>query len=110
MSQTNSALPFSGADAQNLLDSLGIPQHSGAAGENWYLVFNGLIIQGGTISLPAAPTVFPFVTGFTQQVLGVFLQSQTAGQTPAVTATTLADFTVDHGGTEHTAYWIAIGV
>lgn len=110
MSERNSAIPFSGASKEDISESLGIPQFSGAASTDWYLVFNGLIIQGGTIELPAASTVFPFVTGFTQQVLGVFLQSATIGQTPAVISTTLADFTVNHGGATHTAYWWAIGV
>ena len=110
MSQYNSSVPFGVATASDLQEALGIPQFSGSASTDWYLVFNGLIIQGGYIELPAASTAFPFVTAFTQQVLGVFIQSELKGQTPGVVSTTLTGFTVDHSGAIHDAYWWAIGV
>lgn len=110
MSEWNSAPPYTGASLDALRETVGIPQFSGTAGENWYFVFNGLIIQGGTITIPSAVTVFPFVTGFTQQVLGVWIQPHTKGQDPGVTTTTLSSFTVDHSGSSHDAYWFAIGV
>lgn len=110
MSQWNSAPPYTGATLDSLRESIGIPQFSGASGTDWYFVFNGMIIQGGVLTLPAAATTFPFVTAFTQQVLGVFIQPHAKGQTPGVTATTLNTFTVDHSGATHDAYWFAIGV
>lgn len=110
MAQYNSTAPFTGSTQDDLRDAIGIPQFSGTAGTDWYLVFNGLIIQGGIVELPAASTAFPFVTAFTQQVLGVFLQPVTAGQTPAVISTTLSGFTTNHSGATHSCYWWAIGV
>jgi len=110
MSQYNSAVPFGTASAADLQEAMGIPQFSGASGTDWYFVLNGLIVQGGYIELPAASTAFPFITAFTQQVLGVFLQPTTIGQTPAVISTTLSEFTTNHGGVIHDCYWWAIGV
>ena len=96
-------------NVNELQQSIGIPQFSGAAGTDWYLIFNGLLIQGGTISVVAGVNVQPFVTAFPQQVLGVFLQP-TAQLSPAVSAISLADFTTDHIGATHDCYWWAIGV
>lgn len=110
MGQWNSAPPYTGASLDSLRESIGVPQFSGAAGTDWYFVFNGMVIQGGTITLPGAATVFPFVTAFTQQVLGVFIMPKDKGKSPGITATTLSTFTVDHSGTTHDAYWLAIGV
>ena len=105
-----SAPAFTGATLDSVHEALGIPQFSGAAGNDWYLPFNGLIIQGGQVTVPAGATVVPLVTAFQQQVLGVFLQSQTAGLASQVTATTLANFTVTHVGANCTHFWWAIGV
>ena len=110
MSGRNSSAPFTRASFDDLRETIGIPQFSGAAGENWAFVFNGMIFQGGTINVPNAITAFPFNTAFTQQVLGVFLQTTVKGQVPGVSATALDTFTVDHTGTVHDAYWFAIGV
>lgn len=110
MSEYNSAKPFKSASLADLQEAFGAPQFLGASSTDWYLVFNGLIVQGGIVELPAAATTFSFVTAFTKQVLGVFLQPMTIGQTPAVTSTTLADFTANHGGVVHNAYWWAVGV
>lgn len=110
MSERNSALPFISALTGDLQDAFGIPQFPGSVGTDWYTVFNGLIIQGGYISLPGASTIYPFVTAFPKQVLGVFIQPELKGQSPGVTSTTLSTFTVDHTGAVHDAYWWAIGV
>ncbi|MCV6900763.1 hypothetical protein OE165_27405, partial [Escherichia coli] len=76
----NSAMPNSGASLEDLERALGIPRFGGATGENWTILLNGLIVQGGKITLPAAATTsFPFNDPLTLQVLGVFIQ-------PAVTA------------------------
>lgn len=105
----NSAPSFDRSSLSDLREAVGVPQFSGAAGENWAFVFNGLIFQGGTISVPAAITVFDFHAPFTQQVLGMFIQPQTRGHAPGVT-TTLDTFTVDHSGSTDDCYWFAIGV
>lgn len=109
MSEWNNAPPYTSASLDQLHESLGIPQFSGSASTDWYLVFNGLLIQGGQITIPGGITVFPLVTAFPQQVLGVFVQPF-AKQSPAVSATTLTTFTIDHTGATHDAYWWAIGV
>lgn len=105
-----SSPPYTGATLDTLHEALGIPQFSGVNGTDWYLPFNGLIIQGGQVIVPAGATTFPFVTAFQQQVLGVFLQSQTAGLASQVTANALANFTVTHAGADCTHFWWAIGV
>lgn len=109
MSEWNSAPAFTGARLDDLREALGTPQFSGASGTDWYLVFNGMIIQGGQIEIPAGTTTFPFVTAFSLQVLGVFVQPF-AKHAPGVPTTTLSTFDVDHTGATHTAYWYAIGV
>jgi len=109
MSGWNSALAYSGASLESVQEAIGVPQFSGAAGESWYFVFNGMIFQGGKILVPSAITAFDFATAFTQQVLGVWLQPETRGHSPGVT-TTLSQFTVDHSGVSDDMYWFAIGV
>lgn len=107
----NSTPPFTGATLDQLHESIGIPQFSGAAGTDWYLVFNGLLIQGGTVAVPAAATTtIPFVTAFGQQVLGVFLQEQTVATPMTVPAKTLSTFDVNNTGVLRSVYWWAIGV
>lgn len=110
MSEWNNAPPYTGASLDQLHESLGIPQFSGSASTDWYLVFNGLVIQGGQITIPAGSTSFPFVTAFPQQVLGVFLQTTSGTPASAVTATTLSTFEVTYAGADHVSYWWAIGV
>ena len=106
-----SASPYTGATLDQLHESLGIPQFSGASGTDWYLVFNGMIIQGGTVSVPAAATTtIPFVTAFGQQVLGVFLQEQSVATPMTVPAKTLSTFDVNNTGVLRSIYWWAIGV
>lgn len=109
MSEWNSAPAFTGARLDDLREALGTPQFSGASGTDWYLVFNGMIIQGGQIEVVAGTTAIPFITAFSLQVLGVFLQP-IAQHSPAVSATTLSTFDVNHTGATHTCYWWAIGV
>lgn len=105
-----SAPAYTGATLDGIHEALGVPQFSGGTGTDWFLVFNGLLIQGGLITSPAGATVFPFVTAYPQQVLGIFLQSRTAGLQSQVTANTLADFTVTHAGANCDHFWWAIGV
>lgn len=109
MPEWNSSPPYTGATLDALRESIGVPQFSGSASENWAFVFNGLIFQGGKISVPAGSTAFDFPAPLTQQVLGVFLQT-TAAATVYVSATTLSTFTVTHAGATHNVYWWAIGV
>lgn len=109
MSEWNSAAAFTGASLDGLREAIGTPQFSGASGTDWYLVFNGLIIQGGQIEVTAGTVTVPLVTAFSLQVLGVFLQSH-AQHSPAVSTTTLSTFDVNHIGATHNAYWWAIGV
>lgn len=106
----NSAPTFTKLTLDDLRESVGIPQFSGTNSENWAFVFNGLIFQGGVITVPSAATVFGFHAPLTQQVLGVFIQPKVKGATPGVSATTLDTFTVDHTGASHDCYWWAIGV
>lgn len=107
----NSAGAFSRSSVEDLRETIGIPQFSGASGENWAFVFNGMIFQGGIVSVPSAvATVFDFHAPFTLQVLGVFMQPTVSGTAPGVSATTLNTFTVDHTGIVHDCYWWAIGV
>jgi hypothetical protein len=106
----NSALPYTEAGAKDLQQSLGTPQFSGATSENWDLVFNGMIIQGGKITIPAtSPTTFQFSVPFTQQVLGVFVQRASVLSAGAEAAN-LAEFTITSPGAAGNAYWWAIGV
>lgn len=105
----NSAGAFSKSSVEDLRETIGIPQFSGTNSENWAFVFNGMIFQGGTISVAAGVVAYNFHAPLTQQVLGVFLQP-TAKLSPAVSATTLNTFTVDHTGATHDCYWWAIGV
>lgn len=109
MSGWNSAPAFTGASLDSLRESIGVPQFSGAAGERWAFVFNGMIFQGGTITVPGAVTAFDYPAPFTQQVLGIFLQPQTKGHSPGITST-LSQFTVDHSGASDSMYWFAVGV
>ncbi len=101
--------PYATGTFDDIRETIGIPQFSGAASTDWQVVFNGLLIQGGIISIPSGTTVFPFTAVFSQQVLGVFLQPFQK-HAPGVTATTLDTFTVDHTGSTHDAYWWAIGI
>lgn len=105
-----STAPYTGATLDQLHESIGIPQFLGAASTDWFLVFNGLLIQGGLLAAqPAASTVNPFVTAFSQQVLGVFMTCSVGGNTYAVTATSLSTFTSEHTGAAQDMYWWAIG-
>lgn len=104
-----SAPPFASSNLSELRETIGIPQFSGAASTDWFMVFNGMLFQGGVITVPGGVTAFPFVTAFGKQVLGVFIQPF-AKHAPGVSATTLSTFTVDHTGAAHDAYWWAIGV
>jgi hypothetical protein len=105
----NNAGTYSASSIEDLRETIGIPQFSGATSENWAFVFNGLIFQGGTITVPGAVTVFDFHAPFTQQVLGIFIQPQTKGHAPGVVVD-LNTFTVDHSGSTDEMYWYAIGV
>lgn len=105
----NSAGAFSKSSVEDLRETIGIPQFSGTSSEQWAFVFNGLIFQGGVISVVAGTVAHDFPAPLTQQVLGVFLQP-TAKLSPAVSATSLSTFTVDHTGATHDCYWWAIGV
>lgn len=109
MSNWNSAGAYNNSNIVDLQEAIGIPQFSGVSGENWAFVFNGLIFQGGTILVIAGIGSHDFHAPLTQQVLGVFLQP-TAKLSPAVSATSLSTFTVDHTGATHDCYWWAIGV
>jgi len=109
VTEWNSSLPYTDATLDALRESIGVPQFSGATSENWAFVFNGMIFQGGKISVPAGATAFDFPAPLTQQVLGVFLQT-TVAATVYVSATTLNTFTVTHAGATHDVYWWAIGV
>lgn len=104
-----SSPPFTGATLDSLRESIGIPQFTGAAGDTWAFVFNGMIFQGGKISVPGAVTVFDYPAPFAQQVLGIFMQPTTRGHAPGVTST-LSQFTVDHSGSTDYMYWFAVGV
>ena len=106
-----SATPYRNITLDQLHESIGIPQFSGTASTDWFLVFNGLLIQGGLlVAQPAASTVSPFTAKFSQQVLGVFMTCSVGGCTYAVTATTLDTFTSIHTGAAQDMYWWAIGV
>lgn len=106
-----SAVPYTDATLDQLHKSFGIPQFSGTASTDWFLVFNGLLIQGGLLAAqPAASTANPFVTVFSQQVLGVFMTPSIGRCTYAVTATSLSTFTSEHTGAAQDMYWWAIGV
>jgi len=106
----NSAPAYGKNTLEDLREAVGVPQFSGTNSDQWTFVFNGLIFQGGMITVPSATTVFDFPAPLTLQVLGVFIQPQTKGAAPGVTATTLSTFTVDHSGASHDCYWWAIGV
>jgi hypothetical protein len=105
----NSAPVYGAGSITDLREAIGVPQFSGTNSDQWAFVFNGMIFQGGVISVPAGITVFPFPAPLTQQVLGVFLQP-TAKLSPAVSATALDTFSVDHTGATHDCYWFAVGV
>lgn len=104
-----SATPYTGATLDQIHESIGIPQFTGASGETWYFVFNGIIFQGGILEVPIGGDTFNFPAPFTLQVLGVFLQPM-ANHEFSVSATTLDTFTISHTGTLHNCYWFAIGV
>ena len=105
----NSAPAYGNPSLIDLRESIGIPQFSGANGETWAFVFNGLIFQGGLVAVPITSGTFDFPAPFTQQVLGIFLQPL-ANHSFSVSATTLNDFTISHTGGAHDCYWFAIGV
>lgn len=109
MSSWNSAPAYTGASLDSLRESIGIPQFSGTNGDEWAFVFNGLIFQGGKISVAAGSTAYNLPAPFTQQLLGVFLQP-TIAPAAYVSATTLSTFTVTHAGATHDVYWWALGV
>lgn len=109
MSGWNSASTQNASTLRDIRESIGIPQFSGAAGENWAFVFNGLIFQGGMVNVPVGSGTFDFPAPYTQQLLGIFLQP-TANHAFSVSATTLSDFTISHTGGVHDCYWIAVGV
>ena len=106
----NSAPAYGTGSLTDVRESIGVPQFSGTNSEQWAFIFNGLIFQGGIITVPSATTVFLFHAPLTQQVLGVFIQPIIKGATPGVSATTLDTFTVDYTGASHDCYWWAIGV
>ena len=106
----NSAPAYGSSTLVDLREAVGVPQFSGTSGEKWAFVFNGLIFQGGIITVPSATTVFDFHAPLTQQVLGVFIQPMDNGVSPGVVATTLDTFSVEHIGASHDCYWWAIGV
>lgn len=115
MSEYNSALGYaSNPTIQEIQDSLGIPQFSGTAGENWFIVLNGLIIQGGLVEISGAGAqpATSFNTAFTQQVLGIFLQGVGGAYGPySVGTITLSTFVITNGAANTgSAYWWAIGV
>lgn len=105
----NSAPAYGKSSLLDLREAVGVPQFSGTNSEQWAFVFNGMIFQGGVISVAAGVVAYDFPAPLTQQVLGVFLQP-TAKLSPAVSTTDLNTFTVDHTGATHDCYWWAIGV
>lgn len=110
MSNTNSALPFNRANLKDLEDAFGVPRFSGAASENWDVTLNGMVLQGGSVSVTSSTTVVPFNVSFPKQVLGVFCTCSDA-HALGVTVSNLNEFTITHGtGGTHSVYWWAIGV
>ncbi len=108
-SSWNSSPPYEGGTVDSLHESIGIPQFSGGASEAWAFVFNGMIFQGGLISVPNAITTYDYPAPFTKQVLGIFMQPQTKGHAPGVVSA-LNNFTVDHTGSIDNMFWFAVGV
>lgn len=110
MSQQNSLPPFTGATLQDLLDTLGVTQFTGAT--EWFQVIGGLIIQGGFVAAHSSTATVTFATAFPKQILTVIVQPANSAPTNFyVDAVTLEDFVISHGGGgTHDYYWFAIGV
>jgi hypothetical protein len=109
MSNTNSALPYGYVTVQDLVDAFGTPLFTGAAGENWSIVLNGLIIQGGLINVTSPSMAVPLNVAFPSQVLGIFMQPASGSNiTHSISSPTLSGFTANVSGTSD-MYWWAIG-
>ena len=106
----NSAPAFTGASLDSLREAIGTPQFTGPNGTDWFLVFNGMILQGGALAITTTPQTIPMATAFTLQVLGIFAQCDDSNPV-GVSNATLSSFDVTHsGGGAHSGWWIAIGV
>lgn len=107
MSSTNSAIPLRGATLQDIEDSLGVPQF-GTEGQ-WDFIFNGLVYQGGKVSLTSPSIAVAFHAQIGKQVLGVFTQViSVAGHTCTIQNVTLTGFEI-HAQNNHDVFWWAIG-
>lgn len=112
MSQSNSILPYTGAQLSEIPDAIGITQFPSAT--NWFQTIGGLIIQGGIVTAvgSGATVIVPFNVGFTIQVLNVFVQAQgTSVLGWSVNNITLAQFELINAAVAgRDFHWWAIGV
>lgn len=107
----NGAVPFTRVQQQEFEDALGIPQFT--ATESFYLVQNGLIIQGGKLSgLSAGNNNVPFPAAFTKQILTIQLTRINAANHVHVNSasTDLDTMAIHVTGGPADVYWYAIGV
>lgn len=107
----NGAVPFTRGDQLEAAEAIGIPQFPS---ENaFFLVQNGLIIQGGKVAgLAAGDNVIPFNTAFTQQILTLQVQRlDVSNHSTLISAgITLTQMTVNMTGSGGDIYWFAVGV
>ena len=107
----NGAVPFTRVQKQEFEDALGIPQFP--AEESFYLVQNGLIIQGGKVSgLSAGNNIIAFPAAFTKQILTLQIQRTDVNNHSTIISggTDLTQMTVNLTGSGGAIYWYAVGV
>ena len=106
-----SAIPFKGATPKELAEGLGLPQFQ--ATDSFYLVQNGLIIQGGKVTLSGSGNHdIPLPAPFTQQILTIQVQRIDVANHIHVDSagTTLENIRVHLTGSGGAVYWFALGV
>ena len=106
-----SALPYLGATPKQLAESQGVPQFQDA--DSFYLVQNGLILQGGVLdSLAAGAHTTSFPAPFQQQILTIQLTEIDGAGTIRVDSSTtdLETLGLIVAGAAVKCYWYAVGV
>lgn len=110
----NAVGAYGDTTVSELQEAAGITQFPSANG--WYQTINGILVQGGTITIANNATLtVPFHVAFQTQLLGVFTQAIASGLLNyagviVAASTDLTQFTVTNTGVTKDFYWLALGV
>jgi hypothetical protein len=109
MAQSQSILPFVRGTPEEIANSLGITQFSGAS--NWFQIIGGITVQGGLLILSSVPQTILLNAPYEKQVLGIFIQHVGPTAQPAdIDNITLSQFNISTGTIGEIYYWFSVGL